>query len=268
LLWVACGAILGILVGSIDRWVERVAGRHAIESARVERRYLAAEIHDGLAQELAVLAFRMDQLELEHGDHIPGTAVAGVAEELRRTMYDVRWTIHGLRDSEIPEVGLTPALAEHVRRCAEISGITAHLSITADADRLPQHVATEMSRIAQEAITNVRKHARAKNVWVYADVLGGDALLVVADDGRGISADGAADPLTGYGMSIMKERTARIDADLTVRSRDGGGTVIEVRRASARRRLPGANLLGLAGSRSKSAPKDRRRMSREAETFS
>lgn len=266
LLWIACGAVVGLLVGGIDRWVGRVAQNHAAEVAQVERRYLAAEIHDGLAQELAVLAFRMDQLELQHGEEIPGSAVAEVAEELRRTMYDVRWTIHGLRDSEIPEVGLAPALAEHVRRCAEISGITAHLSISADAERLPQSVTTELLRIAQEAITNVRKHAKASNVWVSADVLGGHALLVVADDGRGVDTDRDADPLSGYGMAIMKERAERIDASFTVRSRDGGGTVVEVSRKPVRSRLSQVRLLSFSG-RSADSGEDRRRLPRNAETF-
>jgi signal transduction histidine kinase len=267
-LWTLGGGLLGLLVVGVSRWVDRVTSRHAVAAAQNERKFLAAEIHDGLAQELAVLAFQLDGLQLQHGEQVPSAEVDRVAAELRRTMYDVRLTIHGLRDSQINEVGLAPVLAEHVRRCAEISGITAHLSISADADRLPPEVTVELAKIAQEAITNVRKHSKAKNVWVSADVLGGHALLVVADDGRGISSAGVTDPLTGYGMSIIKERAQRIDADLTVRSRDGGGTVIEVSRESARGRLPGSKLLGSAGSRSKSSPRDRRRMSRDSRTFS
>ena len=266
-LWMLGGGLLGLLVAGVSRWVERVTSRHAVAAAQAERKLLAAEVHDGLAQELAVLAFQLDGLQLEHGEQIPSPEVDRVAEELRRTMYDVRMTIHGLRDNEISDVDLAPMLAEHVRRCAEISGITAHLSVAADADRLPPEVAVELARIAQEAITNVRKHSRAKNVWVSADVLGGSALLVIADDGRGVPNDFASQPLGGFGRSIMQERATRIDADLIVRDRSGGGTVVEVSRAPQPMGLVGRTVRSFSGSKRAASVSDRRRMSRQSKTY-
>ena len=79
-------------------------------------------------------------------------------------------------------------------------------------------------RIAQEAITNARKHAGARNLWVRCSVAPPSALLAVEDDGKGL---GRA-RVDSYGLEIMQERAERVGADLSVGPRDGGGTVVEV----------------------------------------
>jgi signal transduction histidine kinase len=92
------------------------------------------------------------------------------------------------------------------------------------AYRLPIEAETELLRVAQEAITNARKHARARNLWVTCRVDPPRAFLRVADDGTGL---GSARP-DSFGLEIMRERTARLGAAFTVRNRVGGGTVVEV----------------------------------------
>jgi signal transduction histidine kinase len=154
--------------------------------------------------------------------------VEGVADDIRRTLHDTRWAIHDLRDGRLPEVGFGTALADHVRRAADMCGIIAHLSITEGAVSLPVAVQTELLRIAQESVTNVRKHAHATNIWVTVELSGRNALLVVADDGVAAFPAAADRPQDCYGLRIMRERAERIGADLTHRPRAGGGTVVEV----------------------------------------
>ena len=104
------------------------------------------------------------------------------------------------------------------------SGLTVHLVLDESSYRLPIEAETELLRVAQEAITNARKHARARNLWVTCRVDPPRAFLRIADDGKGLGS-----PRTdSYGMEIMRERTSRVGAGLTVRNRVGGGTVVEV----------------------------------------
>ena len=102
--------------------------------------------------------------------------------------------------------------------------MTVHLVLDESSHRLPIEMEAEMLRIAQEAITNARRHARARNLWVTCRVSPPRAFLRVADDGRGLGR-GRPD---SFGMEIMRERAVRIGAVMTCRSRVGGGTVIEV----------------------------------------
>jgi signal transduction histidine kinase len=91
-------------------------------------------------------------------------------------------------------------------------------------ERLAVAQETELLRIAQEAVTNVRRHANAENVWVTCRVDPPYAFLRVADDGAGMDSPRN----DSFGLDIMQERADRIGAELTWHPRDGGGTVLEV----------------------------------------
>jgi hypothetical protein len=104
------------------------------------------------------------------------------------------------------------------------SGLTVHLVLDESAHRLTIEAETELLRIAQEAVTNARKHARAKNLWVTCRVDPPRAFLRVADDGDGLGSP----RLDSYGLEIMRERAVRLGASLAIRNRVGGGTVVEV----------------------------------------
>jgi signal transduction histidine kinase len=88
---------------------------------------------------------------------------------------------------------------------------------------LPRGTEAELLRIAQEALTNVRKHARARTVWVSLRVLAPSAFLRIADDGTGVPDDVGGH----FGLAVMRERAGRIAATLSIRPRPGGGTVVE-----------------------------------------
>ncbi|MDQ1704053.1 MAG: hypothetical protein QOF18_419 [Frankiaceae bacterium] len=116
------------------------------------------------------------------------------------------------------------------------SGFTVHLSLTESANRLPAETEAELLRIAQEAITNARKHAEAENLWVTLTVDPPNAFLQVEDDGRGLGR-GRVD---SYGLQIMRERAKRLRTDVTVEPREPRGTVVEVRLGDEPDTLPEA----------------------------
>ena len=189
-----------------------------------ERRRLAREIHDGIAQEVASLGYVVDDLRARSTDLRTRDDLATVRSELTRIVSELRLSIFDLRSDVQPAAGLGAALSSYVRSVGTGSDLTVHLVLDESAYRLPMEAETELLRVAQEAITNARRHARARNLWVTCRVDPPRAFLRIADDGRGL---GTPRP-DSYGLEIMRERAARLGASLTVRNRVGGGTVVEV----------------------------------------
>lgn len=188
-----------------------------------ERLRLAREIHDGIAQELASIGYVLDDL----GDRVPAAAADDVRmlrEHVRRVTGDLRLSIFDLRAGVDEAMTLGAAVAEHAQRVAAAGRVLAHTRIDEQGDRLSPGVEIELLRIAQEAMTNVRKHARASTVWIECTVDAPHALLRISDDGIGLQ------PVRPGSMGLrgMRERARRIGGVLDVRDREGGGTVVEV----------------------------------------
>ncbi|MEZ5115519.1 MAG: sensor histidine kinase [Candidatus Nanopelagicales bacterium] len=189
-----------------------------------ERRRVAREIHDGVAQEVASLGYVVDDLSARAKDDPElREDLATLRGELTRIVTELRLSIFDLRSDVQPSTGLGAALSSYLRSMGTGSGITVHLVLEESATRLGVEAETELLRIAQEAITNARKHAEARNLWVTCRVDPPRAFLRIADDGRGM---GSARP-DSYGLEIMRERALRLGATLTIRPRVGGGTVVE-----------------------------------------
>lgn len=187
-----------------------------------ERRRLAREIHDGIAQEIASIGYLVDDLardECNQGHH---DGLTDLRDELTRIVTELRLSIFDLRSGVSSNDGLGSVLGDYVRGVGKSSGMTVHLSLEESPHRLRLDVETELLRIAQEAVTNARKHSHAANMWVTCRVEPPFAEIRIEDDGRGavMTRD------EHYGVHIMKERASRINAVLTVADRLGGGTVV------------------------------------------
>lgn len=176
-----------------------------------ERRRLAREIHDGIAQELASLGYDMDDL-IETADGRSHDALVVHRRRITDLVNELRLSIFDLRAQTSPEAGLGAALSDYLRHVGTKSGLTVHLSIDESPSRLRRDVEIELLRIAGEAITNARRHARATSVRVRCTVRPPFAEITVEDDGVGL-ARGRAD---SYGIRIMRERAERIDARLEI----------------------------------------------------
>jgi signal transduction histidine kinase len=206
-----------------------------------ERRRLAREIHDGIAQEIASLGYAVDDMQAHTTDAETRRDLGVLRNELSRMVSELRLSIFDLRSDVQPASGLGAALTSHVRSVGTGSGITVHLVLDESAYRLPIEAETELLRIAQEAITNARKHAHARNLWVTCRVDPPRAFLRIADDGQGLGSPRN----DSFGMDIMRERSARLGAAFTVRNRVGGGTVVEVTLGAS---VPPVLQLGASGS--------------------
>ncbi|HET7688785.1 MAG TPA: histidine kinase [Nocardioidaceae bacterium] len=175
-----------------------------------ERQRLAREIHDGVAQEIASLGYVVDDLLASAGSDGQRRKLVSLRSELSRVVGELRLSIFDLRSEVASSLG--SALSEHVRQVGSRSPLTVHLTLDEAPTRLRPDVEVELLRIAQEAITNARKHSQAGNLWVDCRVRPPFARIEIKDDGQGLGP-GRAD---SYGLRIMRERAERIGARLEV----------------------------------------------------
>lgn len=190
-----------------------------------ERRRLAREIHDGIAQELASMGYVVDDLAAR-ARYLPDLEadLKALRAELTRVITELRLSIFDLRSEVQTTTGLGTALSDYVRQVGASSNLTVHLVLDESPVRLPVDSETELLRIAQEAVTNARKHAHAENLWVTCRVDPPNAHLSIADDG-----DGLGRPRDdSFGLEVMRERAERIGARLAVGNRPEGGTSVQV----------------------------------------
>ncbi|MGH3656147.1 MAG: sensor histidine kinase [Micromonosporaceae bacterium] len=194
-----------------------------------ERQRLAREIHDGVAQELVMVGYGIDNAlaHLPDGDSAgeAGEELRSLRAEVTRVITELRLSLFELRSEVDRHGGLTSAIADYARTVGASAALRVHLSLDESTARLPATVEAELLRIAQEAITNARKHALAENLWVTCEVDPPYARIEVSDDGQGI---GLEPPEGRYGLSIMAERADRIRGHLEIRSREPHGTTVAV----------------------------------------
>lgn len=191
-----------------------------------ERNRLARDIHDNLAQGFAAILMQLQAAQREAGSSLPPGIASTIetAVDLARThLTEARRSVGALR----PNVGQEQDVATTLRRLAALAQRTAGLPIEVVADELPRLgdvVEREIVGIAQEALTNAVRHARAKRITIRASAVRSVGLrLSVADDGRGIAGESSS---SGFGMTSMQERADRIGASLTIVTGARKGTEI------------------------------------------
>jgi signal transduction histidine kinase len=204
--------------------------RHAatVEQLAVsrERNRLARELHDTLAHSLAALSVQLEALRtlLTHDPAAAQDALDGVTTLARNGLEESRQAIQALRTDPLKTLGLVGALRSTLRAFQARTGVQADLSVAGKELDLTDEEAQALFRIADEALTNVERHAAAQQVTVRL-AFGNDRIdLVIRDDGIGFDP-AAVDP-DHYGLTGIQERAAMIGATLKVHSRPGGGARI------------------------------------------
>jgi signal transduction histidine kinase len=190
-----------------------------------ERRRLAREIHDGIAQELASLGYAIDDLAADAAQPDVAEVLRGLRREVTRMVGELRLSIFDLRSEVHAGVGLGNALSDYVRQVSVGAAFSVHVILDEAPDRLPIAVEAELLRIAQEAITNARKHAGAEHLWVTCRVDPPFAHLRVEDDGHGLGGKRH----DSFGLEVMRERATRVGGTLEIGDREPRGTFVDVR---------------------------------------
>ena len=190
-------------------------------ATREDRRRIARELHDGLAQELAFIASKATPSNLAG---VTPQTIQQLADAADRALDEARRAIVML--SETPET-LRVSIGQTVEELAARHGMTAHLDVV-ETIVLDGAVTENLLRIVREAITNAARHGQASTVTLRLAQDGDLIQLLIADDGQGFEEGGDHDA-TGFGLTFMEERCALIGGSLDVSSQLGVGTRVEVR---------------------------------------
>jgi signal transduction histidine kinase len=205
------------LANDLQRSRERL-----VTTREEERRRLRRDLHDGLGPQLASQTLTLtaaSQLMREK----PEEAAALLAEAIRHAqdaVNDIRRVVYELRPPALDDLGLAGALRAQAAEYGA-GGLQFGLCLPDSLPPLPAAVEVACYRIAQEALTNVVRHAHAQHCWL-ALTVSAALTLEVADDGRGLAPDRRA----GVGLASMRERAAELGGQCQVEPRPGGGTCI------------------------------------------
>lgn len=201
-----------------------------ILAQELERRRWALEIHDGIAQSLANIYYRIQACKkLLPKD--PEKAQQGLDEIenlMNEAVTEARGVIDDLRPSILDDVGLVPAIEKYLKRVKEENHISVSFEVGRSVPRLSSEVETAVYRIIQEALSNVRKHARATEVKVEIASQGNRLVAKVADNGCGFDIEMVDTEGDNWGLIGMRERAEIIGSFLQIESSIGQGTMVRL----------------------------------------
>jgi signal transduction histidine kinase len=191
-----------------------------------ERNRLARDLHDTLAHSLSALTVQLEALRtlLANDPSAAQVAVDDLLIIARRGLEESRQAIQALRTDRVETLGLSAALRDMLKAFQERTGVQTDLSTAGEEAVLTTEEARQLFLIAEEALTNIERHAAAQHVSLRL-ACGADRVdLVLHDDGIGF--DSASVPPDRYGLTGMGERAAMLDAELKVNSHPGSGTEV------------------------------------------
>ncbi|MGH3849462.1 MAG: sensor histidine kinase, partial [Pseudonocardiaceae bacterium] len=211
---------IGAAVHAVRLAQELQASRLRLVAAKEdERRRLRRDLHDGLGPTLAGLGLKLDTARLLVDDNPQGSkeVLSAVKDDIRTTINDIRRLVYQLRPPALDELGLLGALRECAGQLDTPDGLVLTVMAAEQLPSLPAAVEVAVYRIANEAMTNVVRHAAARHCDIRLRI-GEDLYLSVIDDGAGLPADWRP----GVGTQSMAERAEELGGQLTVSSGHGG----------------------------------------------
>jgi two-component system, NarL family, sensor histidine kinase UhpB len=203
----------------------RESARRVLAAQEAERLRIAQELHDEVGQTLTAVLLGLQRA----GRGLPADRVEAldeVAETARGTLEDVRRIALELRPEALDDLGLPSALVALGNRLAERTGVRVHRRLDPGLPPLGADVELVVYRVAQEALTNVVRHAGVREAELYLTTRDGRVTLRVLDAGPGIAADAERD--SAGGLRGMRERALLIGADLSVATGPSGGTEVRL----------------------------------------
>jgi two-component system, NarL family, sensor histidine kinase UhpB len=218
---------IGRVVATFNRMLDRLeserqeSGRRVLAAQEAERVGIARDLHDEVGQVLTAVLLQLNSIAEAAPEH--EEALGEARQAVRRALDEVRRISSDLRPEMLEHLGLVSALTELTRSFARVTGIAVERRFATSLPKLPPEVELAIYRIAQESLTNVARHAQARQVVIALEPHRGSIVLRVADDGRGF----AGAPTEHGGLRSMRERALLVDGALAIKSRPEGG--LEVR---------------------------------------
>ena len=214
--------------------LQRELFRQAVWAQEEERKHIARELHDETSQALTALSWRLASVEEALPDELdePRKRLEEVRRLTERVMNDLRQLTARLRPRVLDELGLVPALITYADECSNRLPFDVNVEITGDRRRLPSEIEVTLYRIAQDALTNVARHAQATEASLRLEFDDEEVRLGVSDNGVGMDvteAQRAAAEGRGWGLAGIEERLELLEGEIDLESPPGGGTELEAR---------------------------------------
>jgi PAS domain S-box-containing protein len=210
----------------------KALSRQLMAAQETERRHIAGELHDGTGQALTALQINLRALQARAEMPPNSTILEESLAILEQTLQQVRDLALDLRPSMLDDLGLVPALRWYADRIGQRTGLLVDFRANRTGTPLSAESKTACFRVAQEALTNVVRHAHARKVAVELRSGAQDVQLIVRDDGIGFDVETARRSAFGgnsLGLLSMQERVALLGGHLEIRSALSQGTEIRAR---------------------------------------
>jgi two-component system sensor histidine kinase UhpB len=230
------------LVVAIDAMLNRIANytsqlqaisERGINAQEEERVRIARSLHDDTAQSISMLIIHLERL----GALIPADRpdivryISDAQNVATRLLENLRKIIWDLRPSILDDLGLNSAIRWYARTNLEKAGIKVGFQTAIEAMRLPLHLETMLFRIAQEAISNILRHAGASHVSIRLWIANQNIWLEIEDDGRGFDMEQTARDALDHqqlGLLGIRERVSLVGGEVKIDSKEGSGTCLQV----------------------------------------
>jgi two-component system sensor histidine kinase UhpB len=202
----------------------RASARAALGAQEAERLRTARELHDEVGQSLTAVILQVEQLT---GSVDPATParLSELARQLQGSLDDIRRIVRELRPEALDDLGLVNALIALTSRVNRQAEVRIERDLAVGLPPLSPDEELVIYRVAQESLTNVVRHAKATTVQVALEHRGGEVVLTVSDDGRGIAS---ADGDTAHGIEGMRERALLVGGRLRIDSQPSSGTMVQL----------------------------------------
>lgn len=213
--------------------------QRVFDAQEEERGRVARELHDGISQILVGVRYALDNARrrLDRGDKTAGAPLAKGIATLGEAISEVRRISRDLRPGVLDDLGLGPALRTLTEEFAARTGIEVTFSTVVFRNRLDQDAKTALYRVAQEALTNIERHADASRVTIDLRGHRGGATLVITDNGCGFASNARTQ---GLGLRNMQERMDQLGGTLYLRPVPGEGMTLEATAPLTHMLPPGA----------------------------
>jgi PAS domain S-box-containing protein len=208
----------------------RLLSRQVLSMQEEERKKISRELHDVIAQTLTGINVRLAALKREATSNTRGLerSIARTQRLVEQSVDIVHQFARKLRPTVLDDLGLIPALHTFMKHFRAETGIRVSLSAFAAVEQVNGDKRTVLYRIAQEALTNVARHAQASQAEVKIQKLDGAVCMTITDDGKGFHTERAVDAKKGkrLGLLGMRERLEMVGGNFTVTSAPGKGTTV------------------------------------------
>ena len=219
-----------LLLGELqakNRQLEEYAAQVEALAVVEERNRLAREVHDSIGHRLTTAAVQLDGAQrLTASEPERAAALIGAGrQQVREALQDLRRTVGRLREPVDIELPLPQALHRLATGFQEATGLVIHLELPENACEVTSSQRLALYRTAQEGLTNIQRHAAARQAWLRLECSPDRITMQVMDDGCGLPAGKLG---AGFGLRGLRERAAQLDGAITLSDRPGGGTILAI----------------------------------------